>query len=164
MEWTSADIEHKEFRTCWKGLDPREVRRFLDEIAGEIQRLLGENSSLKKDVQRLEKELGEHKDREKTIRNVLLNAHKTAEQMKANAEKEIKVLVAEAELKAEKILQEAHQRLAQIHEDIAELRRQRVMLETKLRSTLETYARLLDMQKEEEKDEDPVSKVKVLNR
>jgi len=48
--------------------------------------------------------------------------------------------------------------------DIAELRRQRVMLESKLRSTIETYARLLDMQKEDEKDEDPVSKVKVLNR
>jgi len=164
MEWTSADIQHKQFRTRWKGLDPQEVQRFLDEIAQEIQRLLGENSGLKKDVQRLEKELQEYKDREKSIRNVLMNAHKTAEQMKANAEKEAKVLIAEAELKAERILQDAHQRLGQLHEDIAELRRQRVLLETKLRSTVETYARLLDMEKEEEKDDELGSKVKVLNR
>jgi cell division initiation protein len=70
--------------------------------------------------------------------------------MKVNAQKESKLLVSEAEVKAERILNNAHNRLAQIHEDIAELKRQRTQFELKLRATIETYQKMLDMQKEEE--------------
>ena len=38
-------------------------------------------------------------------------------------------LPADAEVKAEKILNRAHSRLSQLHEDIAELKRQRVQIE-----------------------------------
>jgi len=164
MEWTSVDIQHKSFRTRWKGLDPREVEVFLQQLAEEIQKIRTENNTLQKDLQDQTKELHEYKDREKTIRNVLLNAHKTVEQMKANAEKEAKLIIADAELKAEKILQGAHQRLAQMHEDITELRRQRIQLETRLRSTIETFQQLLNMESEEEDESGPENKVKVLNR
>ncbi len=94
---------------------------------------------------------------------MLFNAQKATEQIKANAEKEAKLILADAELKAEKILQTAHQRLAQLHEDIHELKRQRTQLETKLRSTIETYRQLLDMEKEDNEG-DIENKVKFLNR
>ena len=81
---------------------------------------------------------------------MLINAHKTVEQMKANAEREARLIIADAELKAEKTLQSAHQRLAQLHQDIAELKRQRIQLESKLRSTIESYQQMLDIQKEDE--------------
>jgi cell division initiation protein len=164
MDLTSTDIEHKRFRTRWLGFDPKEVQHFCQELTGEIQSLKVENSDLRKDLQEQEKELREHKEREKTIRAVLLTAHKTAEQTKANAEKEAKLIVAEAELQAEKILQAAHQRLARIHDDIAELKRHRIQLETKLRATVETYQHLLDADKEDDKENEPMSKIKVLNR
>ena len=70
--------------------------------------------------------------------------------MKVNAEKDAKLRVSEAELKAERILNNAHSRLAQIHEDIAELKRQRTQFELKMRATIETYQKMLEMQKEEE--------------
>ena len=164
MEWTSVDIQHKPFRRRWMGLDPQEIESFVQQMAEEMQRVRAENQSLRHDLQEQEKELKGYKDREKTIRNVLLSAHKTVEQMKANAEKETKLIIAEAELKAERILQDAHQRLGQLHEDIAELKRHRIQLETKLRTTIETYQQLLDMEKEDEKESDSRSKVKFLNR
>jgi hypothetical protein len=37
-------------------------------------------------------------------------------------------------------------------------------LETKLRFTIESYQQLLDMDKEDAKEDEPVSKVKLLNR
>jgi len=164
MELTSAEIQHKRFRTRWRGLDQREVEIFLQQMAEEAQVLKGESSALRRDLQAQEKELKEYKEREKAIRNVLLNAHKSVEQMKSNAEKEAKLIIAEAELKAEKILQGAHQRLAQLHEDIAELKRQRIQLETKLRSVIDAYQQLLDMDKDEVDEGDLSRKVKVLNR
>jgi cell division initiation protein len=87
------------------------------------------------------------------------------EQMKINAEKEAKLLVSEAEVKAERILNNAHNRLAQIHEDIAELKRQRTQFELKLRATIETYQKMLDMHKEEEAGaEDLESKLKFFKK
>ena len=164
MEWNSVEIERKRFRTRWLGLDAKEVGLFCQQLAEENLQLKVENSALRKDLQTQEKELHEYKEREKTIRSVLLNAHKIAEQTKVNAEKEAKVIVAESELKAEKILQGAHQRLAQIHDDIAELKRHRILLESKLRSTIETYRQLLNMDIEEAGESEPKSKVKLLNR
>lgn len=164
MEWSSVDIQHKRFRTRWRGLDPQEVEMFFQEMGEEIQNLKMECSNLRNSLQEQGKELQEYKEREKTIRNVLMNAHKTVEQMRANAEKEAKLIVSEAELKAEKILQGAHQRLSQLHEDIAELKRHRIQLETKLRATIETYQQLLDMEKEDEIESDLGNKVKILNR
>jgi cell division initiation protein len=58
-------------------------------------------------------------------------------------------MIAEAEVKAEKILNKAHTRLAQLHEDIAELKRQRTQIEIQIRSVLEAHGRLLDMSNEE---------------
>ncbi len=160
----ATDVQPKRFRTRWMGLDPKEVERFCQQLNEESQRLKAENSGLHKNLQEQEKELQEYKEREKAIRTVLLQANKAAEQLKANAEKEAKLIVAEAELKAEKILQGVHQRLAQLHDDIAELKRHQIQLETKLRSTIETYQRLLDMDKEDEQEPASVSKVKLLNR
>lgn len=165
MDWGSTDIEHKQFRTRWMGLDRAEVELFVQQLTEQIQRLKVENSGLTKTMNEQEREIKEHKEREKAIRSVLLNAHRTTEQMKANAEKEAKLIVSEAELQAEKILQGAHQRLAQLHEDIAELKRHRIQLDMKLRSTLETYQQLLDMDRHDGDDEsDQGAKVKYLNR
>ncbi len=164
MELTSKDTQHKRFRTRWMGLDAKQVEDFCQQQAEEIDRLKLEVSNLRKDFGEQAKELLEYKEREKTIRTVLLNAHKTAEQVKANAEKEAKLIVAEAELKAEKTLQGAHQRLAQVQGDIEELRRHRTLLETKLRSTIEAYQQLLNIDKDEEKENEPVSNIKFLKR
>ncbi|MGV8074595.1 MAG: DivIVA domain-containing protein [Syntrophobacteraceae bacterium] len=151
-DWNTVDIQHKRFKKRWMGFDHEEVEIFLDQVAEEVQHLKAENAALLRDLQQHEKDLKEYKDREKTIRNVLLTAHNTAETIKSNAEKEAKLIVGDAELKAEKTLQTAHNRLAQLHEDINELKRQRIQMESKLRSTIEAYLQLLGMNKEEEED------------
>jgi cell division initiation protein len=164
MGLASTDIQQKRFRTRWLGFDTKEVQLFCQELAEEIENLKSENSHLSKDLQEHKKELREYKEREKTIRAVLLTAHKTAEQTKGNAEKEAKVMIAEAELQAEKILQAAHQRLTRIHDDIAELQRHRLQLEAKLRATVETYRNLLNAQEDDANENETLGKIKILNR
>jgi cell division initiation protein len=160
MDWTPADLQHKQFRKRLMGFDPKDVEQFLQTASEEMAHLRMEGAELRRSVQEQEKELKEYKEREKTIRNVLINAHKTVEQMKANAEKEAKLIIADAELKAEKMLQSAHQRLAQLHQDISELKRQKIQLESKLRSTVEGYQQMLDMQKDDEEENEPEGKLR----
>lgn len=144
VEWAPVDLLNKQFRACWRGVDPRQVEDFLREAAEEMQRLQVENAALKKDFQRQEKDLKEFREREKVIRNVLVSAQKTVEQMKANAEKEAEVIVAEAEVKAEKILRGAQQRLGKLHGEIADLKTQRARMELKVRAAIDACQLLLE--------------------
>lgn len=102
-----SDIEGKSFRKRLIGLDPNDVEAFLQEITEELRRLTEENENFKRDLQAQESEIKEHRDREKTIRAVLVSAQKNAEQTRANAEREAKLIVSEAEIKAEGILNDA---------------------------------------------------------
>jgi cell division initiation protein len=166
VDWAPNDISRKEFRTRWRGYAPEEVDLFLQEAGEELQRLQVENANLTKDVQRLEKELKEYKDREKVIRNVLVSTQRAVEQMKANAEKEAKQIIADAELNAEKIQMGAQQRLDKLHAEIIEIKSKRISLESKLRATINAYQLLLEniAEDNQEADEDANGKPKVLNR
>jgi cell division initiation protein len=164
MEIGSTDIQQKNFRRRVMGYDPKEVDILIQQTTEDIQRLKAENAGLQREIQERDKELKEFREREKTIRNVLVNTQKAVEQMKLNAEKEAKLIVAEAEMKAEKISQSAHQRLAQLHGDIAELKNYRVQMETRIRTTILAYQQLLDMDKDDNRDNETEKKVKLLSR
>ena len=71
----------------------------------------------------------------------------------------------EVELKAEKILDAAHRRAAKITEDIAELRRSRMSLESALRATIQSHLSMVDAMGEENKEQDHLDeKLKFLLR
>jgi cell division initiation protein len=64
------------------------------------------------------------------------------------------MIIADAELQAEKIMDKASSRLAQIHEDIIQLKSQRIQLEAQLRSVIEAHYKLFEMGKAQMKMQD----------
>ncbi|UCH21794.1 MAG: DivIVA domain-containing protein, partial [Deltaproteobacteria bacterium] len=125
MKITPLDIQQQKFKIRFRGFDPQEVDLFLEQIADAFESRLKANEKLQEEIRRLENESQGYKKREETFKRALLNSQKVLEQMKENAQKSSELIIAEAEVKAEKILNKAHNRLAQLHEDIAELKRQR---------------------------------------
>jgi cell division initiation protein len=126
----------------------REVDSFLDQVADDLETMIGENADRQKEFKRLRGEIQQYKDREIAFKDAMVNAQKALDHMRINADKEAELVVAEAEMKAEKILSTAHNRLTQLHEDISELKRQRMQLEVELGSVLEAHRRLLEMSTE----------------
>jgi cell division initiation protein len=165
MKMTPLDIQQQQFKTRFRGFDIREVDTFLEQTAGAFEALQRENENCHEEIRRLELEIQGYKKREETFKRALLNSQKVLDQMKENARKSAELIIAEAEVKAEKILNKAHNRLAQLHEDIAELKRQRTQIEVQISSVIETHSRLLDISKEgmKEMDEED-SKVKLLKQ
>jgi cell division initiation protein len=162
---SSFDIQNKQFRVKIRGFDIQEVDQFLEEMAAGVEVLQSHNKALKEEVKRLERENKSHKEREDTLNNALFHSQQVMEQMKENAQKTADVVIADAEVKAEKILNNAHHRLSQLHEDIAELKRQRIQIEIQIGSVIESHSKLLEMSKaerEEKNDED--AKVKLLKQ
>jgi cell division initiation protein len=162
---TPLDIQQQRFKTRFRGFDIQEVDVFLDQMADTFESLLKQNENLKEDFRRLQLEIQGYKNREDAFKRALLNSQRVIEQMKENAQKSAELIVAEAEVKAEKILNKAHNRLAQLHEDIAELKRQRMQIEVQIGSVIEAHGKLLEISKEGMKamdDED--SKIKLLQQ
>ncbi len=165
MKMTPLDIQQQQFKTRFRGFDVREVDTFLEQTAGAFEALQRDYEESQEEIRRLELEIQGYKKREETFKRALLNSQKVLDQMKENARKSAELIIAESEVKAEKILNKAHNRLAQLHEDIAELKRQRTQIEVQISSVIEAHSKLLEISKEgmKEMDEED-SKVKLLKQ
>ncbi|MBW2569535.1 MAG: DivIVA domain-containing protein [Deltaproteobacteria bacterium] len=165
MKTTPLDIQQQKFKVKFRGFDIQEVDRFLEQIAEAFESLQRENEIAREEISRIKLESQGYKEREETFKRAMLNSQKVMDQMKTNAQKSAELIIAGAEVKAEKILNKAHNRLAQMHEDIAELKRQRMQIEIQIRLVIETHAKLLDIGKEgmQAMDEED-SKLKLLKR
>ncbi|MGD9050352.1 MAG: DivIVA domain-containing protein [Desulfobacterales bacterium] len=165
MKITPLDIQQQQFKTRFRGFDIREVDAFLEQVAETFETLRKTNQNLTDEVRRLELEIQGYRKREETFKRALLNSQKVLDQMKDNARKSAELIIAEAEVKAEKILNKAHNRLAQLHEDISELKRQRTQIEVQISSIIEAHSRLLEIGKEGIKESDEEDdKIKFLKK
>lgn len=165
MKITPFDVHQQQFQIRFRGFDIREVDAFLERTADLFDELKQENENLKVEIQRLRQQIQGHLDREQTIKRAMVNSQKALDQMKENARKSGEIIVAEAEVAAEKILHRAHNRLVQLHEDISELKRQRLQIEVQIHSVLDAHAKLLELSKESMKAvDDEESKIMVLKQ
>jgi len=165
MNLTPLDIQQQKFKTRIRGFDVREVDAFLEQVANVFESLHRTHKDMKEEVRRLEIEIQGYRKREETFKRALLNSQKVLDQMKDNARKSAELIIAEAEVKAEKILNNAHNRLAQLHEDISELKRQRTQIEVQIGSIVEAHSKLLELSKEGAKTMDEEdAKLKVLKQ
>jgi len=149
MKITPLDIRQQQFRVKIRGFSIQEVDAFLEQVADAFESVHLEKKAIQNEMDRLKLEIQGYKEREETFKRAMLNSQKVIEQMKVNARKSADLIVAEAEVRAEKLLNKAHNRLSQLHEDIAELKRQRMQIEVQIRSIIEAHTKLLDIGKEE---------------
>ena len=165
MKTTPLDIRQKQFKKRFRGFDRKEVDVFLEQMSDVLEALQNKNEELVEEIHKLNIEGHGYREREETFKHAILNSQKVMEQMKENAQKSAEVTIADAEVKAEKILNRAYNRLSQLHEDIAELKRQRMQIEVQISSIIEAHTKLLEIGKEGMRamDEED-SKIRLLNQ
>ena len=145
MKITPIEIQQQQFKVRFRGFDVMEVDNFLEQVTDAFELLQQENKNAQDEIQRIKLESQGYKEREETFKRAMLDSQKVLDQMKENARKSAELIVAGAEVKAEKILNRAHIRLAQLHDDIAELKRQRIQIEVQIRSIIEAHTKLLEI-------------------
>jgi cell division initiation protein len=160
------DAEHirqRQFSRRLRGYDPAEVNAFLGQVAERLGELLAQTGAGEREIAHLKQDIQEYRAREQSLEAALAQTRKVSEEIKANAEREAQLLVAEAELQAEKLLGQAHGRLAQIHDDISELKRQRAQFEVRLRSLVEAHLKLIDVERDRDRELSELEdKIKIL--
>ncbi|HEU0264157.1 MAG TPA: DivIVA domain-containing protein [Geobacterales bacterium] len=144
MKITPLDIQQQQFKGKFLGgLDPEDVDTFLQLLAQEMENLIRENSEQKEQLRRCATDLDRLSQQERTMREALISAQKVTEEMKSLAQKEAGLIVSDAEIKAEKILRDGELRLAQLKNDIQEMRRQKLQFEHGLRALLDKHLKML---------------------
>ena len=154
MKITPIDISSHRFAKRMRGLDPEEVRSFLNLVAGEFERLVIENNALKEELAQLKSGMADFKERERILKETLLTAQKLAQDMKEEGRREAQLVIKEAEIKGGQLLDQAARKAGQIEGMIQNLRVERDSFEQRVRSAVEQHLRLLDMHKKEEEVED----------
>jgi cell division initiation protein len=163
MALTPLDIQQQRFRVSFRGYDPKEVEAFLEQAANAFEDLQRETLRLADETKKMQSDIEEYQRREGTFKRALLHSQKVLDQMQENARRQAEVIVAEAETKAEKLLQQAQNRLAQLQESIAGLKRQRVQVEAEITFVIENHRRLLEADRESTRELDALDeKLKVL--
>ncbi|WP_447977842.1 DivIVA domain-containing protein [Candidatus Nitrospira bockiana] len=158
MRLTPLDIQQMTFRVRLRGYDRQEVKLFLEDLAATVESLNHENAALREKLSAAEEQVTALKKAETTLTHTLVSTQAMADDMKQIAQRDAALLVKEAELKAGELLREARQELASLQRDIADLRKQRLLGIERLRSTLRTFERMLEVEEEEVEQENSISR------
>ncbi len=163
MALTPLDIQQQRFRIGLRGYATKDVEAFLEQTANAFEDLQRETHRLADENKKLQSDIEEYQRREGTFKRALLHSQRVLDQMQENARRQAEVIVAEAESKADKLLQHAQNRVAQLQDSIAGLKRQRIQVEEEITFVIETHRRMLEAGRESARESDEQSeKLKIL--
>jgi len=146
MKITPLDIQQMVFRVKLRGYDQEEVNRFLEEVSQTVEALNRDNATLRERTATLEQQVSELKRTEVTLSNTLVSAQSLADDVKRSAQRDAELIVKEAELKAEELFRQARIELASTQRDLTILQKQRLLMIERMRGTLHTFERMLDIE------------------
>lgn len=149
MKITPLDIQQMVFRTKIRGYDREEVNRFLEELAQTVESLNRDNALLRERLAMTEQQVSELKRTETTLSNTLVAAQSLADDVKRSANRDAELIVKEAELKAGEVIRQARVELGETQRDLSQLQKQRLLMVERMRATLHTFERMLDVESAE---------------
>jgi len=163
MALTPLDIQQQRFRIGLRGYATKDVETFLEQTANAFEDLQRETHRLADENKKLQSDIEEYQRREGTFKRALLHSQRVLDQMQENARRQAEVIVAEAESKADKLLQHAQNRVVQLQDSIADLKRQRIQIEEEITFVIETHRRMLEAGRESARESDEqAEKLKIL--
>lgn len=143
MALTPMDIHNKEFTRSFRGYEEDEVDQFLDEIVDEFERMYKENIELRDRLGMLAEQINNYKTMENTLKETLVTAQKTANDVSESAQKKSDLIIREAEGEARKIIEDANQRVVGIKREFDEYKKQMQVFKARFKNLLETQLELL---------------------
>lgn len=149
MKITPLDIQQMVFQVKLRGYDRDEVNRFLEDISQTVEFLNRDNATLRDRIDSLEQQVSELKRTEATLSNTLVSAQSLADDVKRSAQRDADLIVKEAELKAGELFRQARAELGNTQRDLAVLQKQRLLMVERMRATLNTFERMLDVEASE---------------
>ncbi len=139
MSIVPLEITSKEFRKSMRGYDLREVRGFLEDVSRELGKALAEKAAIAAELETVKDSLARYHELEDTIKETLLLAQRTKDDLVDSSKKQ-----------AELIVEEAHLQARRIEERYAKLKSAKRQFEVEFDSLIESFRTRLKELKEPE--------------
>jgi cell division initiation protein len=152
MPITPLDIRKKTFtKVNFRGVDPNEVKNFLEQIARDMESLAKERTLLVERVDELNAKLEGFTRTEKAFQEAFISAQKACDELRENAHKEAETIVERAKFEGEKLVHQAAEQTSKIGQDINDVRARKLALLGELRGIAESLGKMVDHWETEEK-------------
>ncbi|MCG8541061.1 MAG: DivIVA domain-containing protein [Clostridia bacterium] len=141
---TPLDIQNKEFTKGLRGYKEIEVDEFLDRIIESYERVYNENIESKEKIRLLQEQLDKYNSLEKTLRDTLILAQSTAEEVAINANQKAELIIREAEEKGKKIIEEANNEVINVRKEYENSKKDFQIFKTRFKTLLESQLDLVN--------------------
>jgi len=156
MKLTPQEILSQTFSTKFKGLDPNEVKNFLQQVAETLEGEIQEKEELKAGMERLRESLSRLEKKEELLRDTLIAAQKFSSEIKANSHREAELITKDAEIKSEEIIKHAAIRQMTIREEIKNLQFKRKEIESDIIHLLNSLKELIETYHKQDEEFDKI--------
>lgn len=146
MRITPLDVRRQRFRKAMRGYDSDEVNAFLEMVANALEELVGKMDSSEKELVSLRARAAEFDRMEGTVREVLIQQQKSAENARADADKEAELIIMDAEVKAANLISEARSRVQVLSETIRDLQDRRLAVLAQIRAFVDSQNKMLELE------------------
>ncbi|MGO1470334.1 MAG: DivIVA domain-containing protein [Tissierella sp.] len=141
---TPLDIQNKEFKRSFRGYDIKSVDIFLDEVIEDYEKVYKENVELKDKVNLFSDQIRQYNTLEETLKNTLVIAQTTAEEIISSARSKSQNITDEAEINGDKIIELAKERVRDINLEYEHLRKEMLSFKTRYQTFIEAQLLSLD--------------------
>lgn len=149
------------FNRTLRGYDPEEVNKFLDQVIGQVEKMIASMKEKDEVINTLREQnqkmgnvlkktasdrnrIEQYDHMEKTLNDTIVVAQKTADQIKVNAHRESQIILDNAKKNASRIVNEALLKAEKSELEAERLRRDLTIFKRKMRDMLETQLELVN--------------------
>ena len=132
------------FNTVFRGYDKEEVKKYLDKVIKEYERLLNEKKIVDEKVNDLSKQLEKYEQLESTLNRTLFSAENASDEIKRVARLEAEGLINEAKRNANRIINDALIKAEKANDDADRLKRNVTLLKKRLRAIIEGQLEVIE--------------------
>ena len=143
MNFTPNDLQNMVFKKSVFGYSEDRVNEVLDRIIEDYTIYIKENMEIREKMETINEKLKHYKNIENALRESLLVAQRTGDEVKKNAHEKADNIIKEAEMKAERIIDEAREDVQKMKREYEDIRGQFKVYRSKSESLIHSQLELL---------------------
>jgi cell division initiation protein len=136
MSLSPAELRHQRPKRTFIGYRVSEVDEIMTHATSAFETVWRDRADLEDRVHELETSLGELRDTEHAMRDALVTAQRTADELRAAAGRDAELIVREAEARAREIIHKTYAEREQVRREVERLRADERQFRTRLRTLL----------------------------
>ncbi|MDY0256945.1 DivIVA domain-containing protein [Gudongella oleilytica] len=137
---TPLDIQNKVFSRSFRGYSPKAVNSFLNEILEDYEKMYKENIEYKDKISMLTDQIRQYNTMEETLKNTLIIAQKTAEEVALNARSKADLIIGNAEDEGRRLIEKTKEEVRDIKDEYDQLRKEMYIFKTRYESFLQSQS------------------------